>query len=30
MAGMMFHDPPDIAWVLDEISKLEADINGLT
>lgn len=27
MAGMMFHDPPDIAWVLDEIRALEDDIN---
>lgn len=27
MAGKMFHDPPGIAWVLEEIRTLEEDIN---
>lgn len=30
MMDMMFHDPPEIAWVLEEIAKLEDDINRAT
>ncbi|MBI3438509.1 MAG: nucleotidyl transferase AbiEii/AbiGii toxin family protein [Proteobacteria bacterium] len=28
MAGMMFHDPPDFDWVLQEVSKAEEAINA--